>query len=206
MQITPLGIDVHGFPEQPVARPIGPVHLGSISYLTKRKNPLFLVEVMRELRDTHGLDADLTIGGSGPLAPILRDRIDSEGLAGKVRMAGHVPVTEVAHMMQGFHMFLLPSQKESFGYVLLEAKLSGAWTVVTEGMDVPSEFCDFAVPLIATEWARTIAGMAREASVRGSWTVPDVSGLRTFYSSDRYACRLLRAAGVRSDGVSGEEA
>jgi glycosyltransferase involved in cell wall biosynthesis len=63
----------------------------------------------------------LRLVGDGPLGPSLADLAGRLGLSGRVEFLGRQPRAEVARLMKGAAMFVLPSRAEPFGVSLLEA-------------------------------------------------------------------------------------
>jgi glycosyltransferase involved in cell wall biosynthesis len=94
-------------------------------------------------------------GGAYPAA--LREEVARRGLADVVRMAP--PVREVAALMARLDALLLPSEREGFPNVLLEAMASGLPAVATRVGDVPNMLVDGESGLLVE--AGDAAGLAR---------------------------------------------
>lgn len=90
---------------------------GTIGELTKNKNQTALIE---QARDKLGMY--VAIVGEGEERRTLEDKIKKYNLAGRVKLFGFMPASEV---LKGFDVFALPSLKEGLPYVLLEAKAAG---------------------------------------------------------------------------------
>jgi glycosyltransferase involved in cell wall biosynthesis len=67
----------------------------------------------------------LEIAGDGPEAARLRAQAEALELAGRVRFLGHVPPAELPEVLARADALVLPSVKESFGVVVIEALASG---------------------------------------------------------------------------------
>jgi glycosyltransferase involved in cell wall biosynthesis len=63
----------------------------------------------------------LRLAGDGPLSPMLANLADGLGLSGRVQFLGHQSQAQVASLLKGAEMFVLPSRAEPFGVSLLEA-------------------------------------------------------------------------------------
>jgi glycosyltransferase involved in cell wall biosynthesis len=75
----------------------------------------------------------LTIVGTGPLEPSLREAAARHGVADRVRFAGSVPEDDLPAYYQACDLFVLPSiaVTEAFGIVQIEAMAAGAPVVST---------------------------------------------------------------------------
>jgi len=69
-------------------------------------------------------DVDVALVGSGELAGRLASQLAGLTSAGRVRMTGALPQTEVARYMQAADLLVLPSRSEARGNVILEALAS----------------------------------------------------------------------------------
>jgi glycosyltransferase involved in cell wall biosynthesis len=76
-------------------------------------------------------DATLMIAGEGHLLPQLRERAAREGLGQRVRLLGAVPDEDLRAAYAASDLFVLPSEYEAFGIVLLEAMAAGKPVVAT---------------------------------------------------------------------------
>jgi glycosyltransferase involved in cell wall biosynthesis len=195
--VIPLGIDVTWFPLHPPRRPARPFRLGFGGYIEARKNPLFLVEVLRRFRQLGDLDFSLTIVGDGPLMAELEHAVANASLSNLVYFAGRVKHEQMPSILQEFHVFLLPSLKESFSYALLEAKLAGAFTMVAADLDVPDEFCDWRLPLDPDVWANKLREIATQCEKDGGLEPPDTALLRQRYSVEVHCRKVLNALGLQ---------
>lgn len=68
---------------------------------------------------------DLLIAGDGSQMTELCEQVKREHLSGRVKMLGSVGREEVASFMCGSQTIVIPSRRESFGIVALEARASG---------------------------------------------------------------------------------
>ncbi len=140
-----------------IAPDAGPV-IVTVSRLIPKKQPLFLLEAFRQVRERHR--CVLLIVGSGPAEPELRERVRSAGIEDVV-FAGFLNRTEVANAYAVADVFaLLSREKETFGLVVNEAMNFGLPIVVSDrvgcALDLVShEHNGFIVPASS---ARAAAG------------------------------------------------
>jgi glycosyltransferase involved in cell wall biosynthesis len=106
-----------------------------------RKGIEFLLRAFSQVVATTGPEVALVVAGDGP--PERRRRYQELcrrlGLADLVRFPGHVPYDDVGALMDACAVFVLPSFREPFGLVVLEALASGCRVVVTDQRG-PREF------------------------------------------------------------------
>jgi glycosyltransferase involved in cell wall biosynthesis len=188
--VVPLAVDTEAFvplPRRP--SPATGLRLLYVGNLEARKNIHFLLKVARAVLPARP-DASLTVVGSGPEARTLAQSAISLGIARQVRFLGVLAPDKVAQEMPKHHIFLLPSLKESFGHVLLEAKLAGLTTLATVGLEVPPEFCDYTMPLEVGQWVKQVQTV--EARWNPAQNCQMNEDLRQMYNPQRMTQDLLR--------------
>jgi len=111
--------------------------IGTVGRIQDVKNHLGLVDAFSQLRQllpaVPGLR--LAIVGDGPLLPRLREKIAAAGLAEFVWLPG--ARTDIAEIMRGFDIFVLPSLAEGTPVTVLEAMASGLPVVATRVGGLP---------------------------------------------------------------------
>lgn len=125
-------------------------------HLEARKNVGFLIDVIETFLKKFDDKISLSIIGSGPDEELLKSLVKERLLTPYVEFIGRCSHEQVAKLLGNYHILVHPSLKESFGYILLEAKLAGLKTIVNEPLEVPDEFCDIRLRLSAQEWASSI--------------------------------------------------
>ncbi len=104
-------------------------------------------------RVSRRLPAQLLLVGEGPDLPKLQAKIESLGLSERVHFLGKQE--DVAQIISVADLLLLPSEKESFGLVALEAMACGVPTVGTRTGGIPELVihgeCGFLAPVGDTE-------------------------------------------------------
>jgi len=102
--------------------------VGFVGRFVTEKGPEVLLEAFSRVAPKHPL-ARLVMVGEGPLREQLREGARRLGLEGRVVWPGFVNGQEA---MRVFDIFVLPSDYESFGYVLIEAMAEGLPVIATE--------------------------------------------------------------------------
>lgn len=105
----------------------GPLELVAVGGLVDRKDPLRAVDAIAELR-RRGVDARLTWVGTGPLHDAVEGRARSLGVP--ARLTGPLPPADVAGVLAGSDLFLLPTRAETFCVAAAEALAAGRPVVV----------------------------------------------------------------------------
>ncbi|HID74137.1 MAG TPA: glycosyltransferase family 1 protein, partial [Thermoplasmata archaeon] len=79
----------------------------------------------------------LTIVGSGEMEASLRALIRSEGVATRVRLAGHLPDDRLRDLLAHARLLVMPSRYEGFGMVMIEGMASGLPVLSTRAGAAP---------------------------------------------------------------------
>lgn len=103
-----------------------------IGKLEERRNPYFLLNVLNELIKEKKLSVGLIIIGSGPKKGDTEKQIQKLGLESNIVMINSVPNTEIHGYLQNCDLFLLPSDYEIFGMVVLESLYNGTPVISSE--------------------------------------------------------------------------
>lgn len=133
IDVLPMGVDVEHFspadPPTPPADGVGPLRVLSVARLVSEKGVEDLVVALRLLTD-RGVDATLTLVGSGPLRGWLETLADELGVADRLTLAGTVVYDELPAIYRVHDAFVLASApratwREQFGFAVVEAMASG---------------------------------------------------------------------------------
>lgn len=119
-------------------RPLAIAYLGR---LAADKGILEAVEAVAMLRD-RGIDARLTIAGTGAALEEIRSAIASAGLADRVRLVGAVTGAAKQQLWLKTDVFALPTSREGLPYALLEAMSCGAVPVISPVGAIPDVMQD----------------------------------------------------------------
>lgn len=131
---VPVSVILNGFHVQNL--PAGEAERGfsliQVGHLLRQKRFYITLQAFSQLRETHP-EAVLTLIGQGPERDSLEARCRELGLSGAVRFLGEVPNPAVLAELAKSRFFVMPSVREGFGIVYLEAMASGCITIGTEG-------------------------------------------------------------------------
>ena len=127
IDVLPMGVDLERFAPAAGERAPGPLRILSVARLVSEKGVEDLVVALRLLAG-RGVDAELTVVGSGPLRPRL-DAMARE-LRVRVRVLGGVPHRELPALHRASDVLVLASApratwREQFGFAVVEALGSG---------------------------------------------------------------------------------
>lgn len=98
--------------------------------LYEHKGVLTLPSIVKSLK-SKGIDFHFSIIGKGVLQEELKTQMADEIAAGLVGFTGVISASEVYQRMANAHIFLYPTQIDSFGLVIAEAMMNGAVPVVS---------------------------------------------------------------------------
>lgn len=95
------------------------------------KGIFLLPDIMRRLK-AEGVDAHLTVAGSGPDGTELKSRFERAGVADRVTMTGGLPLAAMQAQFHAADIFVFPSRFEGCGFAVLEAMAAGCAPVVAD--------------------------------------------------------------------------
>lgn len=130
--------------------------IGIIARFDPQKNPLFVVEVMNELKKINS-EIELNWIGNGPMQRQTEEKIRRLHLEDTIHLRGNT--NEIPEFLSENRYFFLPSLYEGLGIVLIEAQAVGLKCFISEHLPLSVD-CGGCVriPLSkdAKEWARII--------------------------------------------------
>jgi glycosyltransferase involved in cell wall biosynthesis len=144
--VPQFGVDAEDYPKRE-REPVGPGFiLGYVGRLIPEKGIDVLIRAAGLLK-AKGVAVRLCIVGKGPEDENLRHLAADLGLAGVVDFVGAVADDQVATVMAGFHVLVLPSRttpswKEQFGKVLIEAMVIGLPVMGSRSGEIPNVIAD----------------------------------------------------------------
>lgn len=130
---VPMQIILNGFRvtdrEQRAKLPLSLIQAG---YLMARKNADITMRAFAILRKTFP-EATLTIVGNGPEEQRFHALAEELGLGDSIRFTGYLPNEQLLEEAAAARFFVMPSVREGFGIVYLEAMANYCVTIGTEG-------------------------------------------------------------------------
>ena len=123
------GFRVQNLPAGETERALSLIQVG---HLLRKKRFHITVQAFAQLREAHP-EATLTLIGQGPERDSLKELSRELGVSDAVRFLGEIPNPAVLAIMAKAQFFVMPSVREGFGIVYLEAMASGCITIGTEG-------------------------------------------------------------------------
>jgi len=125
--VLPNAVDVDFWRTTDHPDRVGEVHFVTAMRLSRKKRPLTLVRAFAEaVRFVAGAPPmRLTIAGDGPDRDAVQRLAAELGVEANVVLAGHLERTELRALYASADVFVLPSERESFGIAALEARTAG---------------------------------------------------------------------------------
>ncbi|MCU0858852.1 MAG: glycosyltransferase [Pontiellaceae bacterium] len=163
-----------------------PLRLLSYGRYVHKKGFDVLLRAFKRLLDS-GVDAELTIGGSGPESEVLQALARELGIAEKVQLG--VWIDDVTAALDQADVFILPSRDEPFGIVMLEAMARGL-PIVTTRTQGPSQ--------VLTENNAYFADIDSDSQLAGALQAvakdPDLAGRKAAAALDLYRTTYFKDA------------
>src|SRR4051794_34246002 len=131
--VTVLPGEYAGSTERPQPAPAEPLLVFAGRHIPE-KRVTALVPLMQRLRASHP-ELRLEVFGDGPERPALVEAIAAAGLGEVIDARGFVESDEVQSAMQRALCHVLPSQREGYGMVVIEASAMGTPSVVVADED-----------------------------------------------------------------------
>ena len=136
------------------------VQLGTVSRLVPQKNLVLLLKSLQILRKSGSFDFRLSIVGIGPDKDELSNFAKKLSIDDAVDWIGQLTETETFY--QGLDVFILSSNYEGFGLVLLEAMLQGVPIVARRVSAIPEVLGMEHPGLLDTDTPEEMAGRVEE--------------------------------------------
>lgn len=130
---TTLTGEYAGSLEQPVPAPAAPVVAFAGRHIPEKRVPALVRAFARVRREAPELR--LVVLGDGPERPAVLQAIADEGLADVARAPGFVSTDEVEETLTSALCMVLPSRREGYGMVVVEASARGVPSIVVREPD-----------------------------------------------------------------------
>jgi len=138
--VVPNGVDRDGRAGDRVHAPAAAPIIAAVGRVEPIKGFDVLVDALPLVRHTMA-SARVLIGGDGSAAAGLRAQADAAGLAEAVEVLGWLDPPDVADLLAQADVVVVPSRREAFGIVVLEAWRAGT-PVVASRVDGLGELID----------------------------------------------------------------
>ena len=180
---------------------------GPLIVTVKRLHPVAghdtLLRAIPQILRNHP-DATFVLIGEGELRPALEAQARDAGVGGRVKFLGRVDHQSVSQYYAAADLFVLPSNLESWGTVMLEALASGIPVVATNtpgGLEVREHFGDDVTVVEKGDAGALAAAVCAALVARRGTSETTSERLRTEFSVAHCAARYLdvyrRATGER---------
>ena len=148
-------------------------HILCVSRLVPKKGVDVLLRAFARLAHEDA-GVRLVIAGDGPEMPVLQSLARTQGIAQAVTFTGSVDRQALSNLMANASVFCLPSRKEPFGIVLLEALSFGLPVVATAVGGVPEVLEGGALGyLVAPDDPEALAAALSRAAAEGPPAPPE---------------------------------
>ena len=127
--------DTSVFPKKKIEKSVKAIQIGTVSRLAPQKNLPLLLGVLRELNSLGSSSFELSVVGVGSLKDQLQALAIELGVAHSVYWKGKSD--DVTSFYRSLDLFVLPSNYEGFGLVLLEAMSQGVPVIARKVSAIP---------------------------------------------------------------------
>lgn len=160
--------------------------LGTVTIMRRFKHPEVILEACALLQKRN-VPFRLFVAGGGELGPEMEALAGRLGIADRVHWLGYVDRPE--YVMRGWDVFLLASEGEAFGFVLVEAMCCGVPVVASASGAIPEIVEDGRTGLVtpildAGAMAEGIRSLAQDESRRREMAAACVVRVRDRFSLD----------------------
>lgn len=143
MKTCPLPVDpelYHPRKNTPDAGTSGVFSIGYAGRLVEAKGVFTLARALGRIKD---LSWELVVAGKGPDELALRDLVQAEGIASRVKFLGYVPHASMPEFLADLDLLIVPSEsgdswKEQFGRVIVEALACGTPVLGSDSGEIPA--------------------------------------------------------------------
>jgi glycosyltransferase involved in cell wall biosynthesis len=188
------GIDLERYaPDRSVSQG-DEIVLGTITVMRPFKHPEVILEACAELQ-RRGVPFRLSVGGHGELKPDMEALAGRLGIGERVQWLGYVDRAE--DHLRGWDAFLLASEGEAFGFVLVEAMACEVPVVAAASGAIPEVVDDgrtgYLTPVLdAKAMADAIEKLARDHALRGKMATAARERVRDHFSVQGAVEKTLR--------------
>jgi glycosyltransferase involved in cell wall biosynthesis len=196
--VTVLEGEYAGDLEPAEPREADPLVVFAGRHIPEKRAPAVVPAVGRAAAQIPGLSG--VVFGDGPERQAVLDAIEREGLDGRVQAPGFVEADEVDHALRRALCMVLPSSREGYGLVVVEAAARGTPSIVVQGPD------NAAVELVEDGENGVVAPSASPADLAAAIVRVHAEGLalrrRTSAWFARHAVRLSLGSSLETVAAS----
>jgi glycosyltransferase involved in cell wall biosynthesis len=169
--VLPNGVDVAFWRAAHSSKADDEIVFVTAMRLSRKKRPLRLIRAFASaVRFVAGAPAmRLIVAGAGPEAEPMRRLAVELGVGGRVELVGQLSRADLRSLYGRAHVFILPSERESFGLAALEARAAGLPVIAMEASGVRDFIRQGVEGLLArdeTELARHLSRLALDTPFR----------------------------------------
>ena len=198
IETIPMGVDVEHFSPRGADSPDGPFRVLCVARLVAEKGVEDLVVALRLLRD-RGVDASLTLVGTGPLEGRLRSTADRLGVGDRLSMPGTIPYERLPGVYRDAGVFVLASApratwQEQFGFAVVEAMACGLPVLAGHSGSLDEVVGDpgqLVTPHDPVELANALERLAGDAGARSAFGKANRARALARYDRREVAGRIL---------------
>ncbi len=174
--ILPTGIDLKGYSKIPAAVPnFSPAKtrkltLFSVFRLSEEKNPYFLLEGIKIVKEKNLCDFICLIAGDGPEREKMESCIRELDLTECVQLLGNVTSDKIIAYYESADIFVFTSQAETQGLVVLEAMAGGCPVVALSASGIDDMIINgengYKTEAEVEQWSAQIVKLMQNSSLR----------------------------------------
>ncbi|RLB68955.1 MAG: hypothetical protein DRH04_06040 [Deltaproteobacteria bacterium] len=203
IEILPTGINLERYRNDPKQRQQlheqlkkgGEIILFSVFRLSEEKNPYFLLDGIRRVREKTNIPFTCHIAGDGPERKKIKKYIHKLGLEKTVHLLGNINPKEITLYYQAADIFIFSSQAETQGLVILEAMAGSCPVVAIDASGISDMIINgsngFKTKDDLEEWSRKVVTLMENEELRRQLG----SNAREFsrgFSIEAMAARVVR--------------
>ncbi len=138
LEMIPHGVDTEWFYPRGEQHPVVDEEKTTLLYVGRLGARKGLDLALRALAEVNDEDVELLIAGTGRHEETLRELARELEIADQVQFLGYVPNENLPVLYSSSDIFLLPSEYEGFGLVLLEAMACGTPVIGVDAGGIPT--------------------------------------------------------------------
>lgn len=135
IEVIPTGVDIEKYDvtdAKMLRQKYGEFILFSVFRLSKEKNPYFLLEGIKKIKELTDMKFRCLIAGSGPEEKNMKKFIKENGISDHVVLLGNVNPEKIPAYYNLCDLFIFSSKSETQGMVILEAMAGGSPVVAIQ--------------------------------------------------------------------------